>query len=386
MASTLCCAIAIVCAGCATQQQQRQMPPPTTTPPPAPAPAPAPQTGCTAPTAGLVKLTKVMPAEASLGSEFTAELHLTAADCVANVVVEDTVPAGATYVRSDPAANVTGTGLIWKLGNMDAGESRTIQVTFRADKEGTLVNCASVSADPRTCAAIFIGKASLAIEKTGPETALVGADVTYTIVVNNTGNTAASDVVVTDPVPDGFSHASGQKELTFNVGNLAPGQARQMSVTLKANKRGKICNTATANSSNAGKVNAEACTTIVQPGVAIAKVTDDKQLLINRTATYQVVVTNTGDTTLTGVMVTDTAAAETAIVSADGATVTGNTATWNVGELKAGETKAFTVKVLSKEPGKFCDTASVTTAEGLRIRRGLHRMDRRDRRAGRSRG
>jgi uncharacterized repeat protein (TIGR01451 family) len=311
-------------------------------------------------------MNKVMPPEAALGSEFQAELHLTAAACAANVVVHDSVPAGASYVRSEPVATVDGDQLVWKLGNMDAGESRNIKITLRADKEGTIVNCASVSADPRTCAATFVGKPALAIQKSGPGTAILNSDVTYNIVVKNTGSAVVRNVVVTDPVPEGFSHASGQKELSFNVGDLAPGQSKQMTVTFKANKRGKICNVATANSSNAPKVSDEACTTIEQMGLKIQKTTDDKQLLIGKQATYGIIVKNTGDTKLTGVVVTDTAATGTTIVSADEASIAGNTATWNIGELAQGDSKNFKVKVVTRTPGDFCDTASVTCAQGLR--------------------
>ena len=97
-------------------------------------------------------MTKTMPAEVALGGEFKSELNYTAQACAANVVVRDTIPANATYVRSEPAATVDGNQLVWKIGNLDAGESRNIQLWLKADKEGTIVNCASVSADPRTCA------------------------------------------------------------------------------------------------------------------------------------------------------------------------------------------------------------------------------------------
>ena len=90
------------------------------------------------------------------------------------------------------------------------------------------------------------------------------------------------------------------------------------------------------------------------------------QQFLGRTATYNIVVSNTGDTDLSGVVVTDTAAAETVIATADGATVSGNVATWNLGTLKSGEKKSLAVKVLSKVPGKFCDTASVACAQGLK--------------------
>ena len=53
-----------------------------------------------------------------------AELHLTAQACAANVVVRDTVPANASYVRSEPAATVDGKQLTWQIGNLESGESR----------------------------------------------------------------------------------------------------------------------------------------------------------------------------------------------------------------------------------------------------------------------
>jgi len=308
----------------------------------------------------LIRLAKSMPAEASLGGEFMAELTITASGCAANVVVRDTVPAGASYVRSEPAATVEGNELVWKIGNMDAGQTIKGKVWFKAEKEGTLVNCASVSADPRVCGATFVGKPALAIEKTGPETATLGSDVTYNIVVKNTGTAIARGVVVTDPVPTGMSHSSGKSELSFDVGDIAPGQSRPLAVTFKANQRGKVCNTATANSSNAGKVSDDACTVVMVPGLKVEK-TGTKEQILGRNADYVITVSNTGDTTLNNVVVSDTAPAETSIVAAPGATLSGNRATWTIAELKPGAKVTQTLKLTSKVAGNHCNkvTASV---------------------------
>ncbi len=211
-----------------------------------------------------------------------------------------------------------------------------------------------------------MGKPVLAITKSGPETAQIGSDVTYTINVSNRGSAVAHAVKVTDTVPEGLTHSSGQRQLSFDVGDLGPNQSKSIPVTLRADKRGRVCNGAVAASSDAGQVNAEACTTIVQPGVKIVKSTNDKQLLINRTASYNIVVSNTGDIPLTGVVVTDNAAPETSIVSAEGGSVSGNTVTWNLGELAAGAEKTLAVQVMSRSPGRFCNSASVATAQGLK--------------------
>ncbi len=308
---------------------------------------------------------KKMPPEVTLGQEFMYELNPTAAACAGNVVVTDQVPAGASYVRSEPAAEVSGDRLVWRLGEMQPGEARPIKVWLRADKEGRLASCAMVSADPRVCGETLVGKPVLAITKTGPETAQLGSEVTYTIVVSNSGSAVAQGVVVTDTVPQGLSHSSGQRELSVTVGDLGPGQSKSIPITLRADQRGKFCNGAVAASSNAGRVSAEACTTVVQPGVKIVKTALEKEVLINRVASYTIVVSNTGDVPLTGVVVTDRVAAETTITAAEGGTASGNVAQWQVGELKPGEEKTLGLKVMSRNPGRFCNTATVTTAQGL---------------------
>ena len=345
--------MALMVAGCAQQYRTHHA---ATTAAPA-----AAKTGCSESTGGLIRMAKTMPAEATLGGEFVAELTIIANGCAANVVVRDTVPTGASYVRSEPAATVEGDQLIWKLGNLDAGQTVKGKVWFKAEKEGQLVSCATVSADPRVCGMTFVGKPVLAIEKTGPENAILGADVTYNIVVKNTGTSVARGVVVTDPVPTGMSHSSGKSELSFDVGDLAPGQSKPLAVTFKANQRGKVCNTATANSSNAGKVSDDACTVVLVPGLKVEK-TGTKEQILGRNADYEIVVSNTGDTTLNNVVVSDNAPAGTTIVAAPGATLNGNKATWTLAELKPGAKVAQTIKLTSKAAGNHCN--NVTASAG----------------------
>jgi uncharacterized repeat protein (TIGR01451 family) len=174
----------------------------------------------------------------------------------------------------------------------------------------------------------------------------------------------AEDVVVTDMVPDGLSAANGQKTLSFTVGDLAPGQAKEIPVSLKADSRGKHCNDAQAKSTNAGEVKAQACTTVVEQMLTVEK-SGPKEQYLGKTASYDITINNPGDVSLTGVTVSDTAPAATKIVAASGASVSGNTATWNLSELKAGEKKSFGVTLTSATPGSHCNAVAVRSAEGL---------------------
>jgi len=247
--------------------------------------APAkPAVPCSTATTGLVSLGKTAPSDASLGEPFTYELKALASGCAGNVVVTDTLPEGVSLVSSQPEASVNGRNLTWNLGNLDAGESKTIKVTVKPEKEGTLTSCATIKADPRVCSQTVVGKPQLAIDKTGPEIAQLGADVDYNVTVKNVGSAVAKGVVVTDKVPAGL----GGGEKTFQVGDLAPGQARTIPVKAKAAERGRHCNVAVASSSNAGTVQDDACTTVVKPGLKLAKSGDDKRF-INKQASYKIV-------------------------------------------------------------------------------------------------
>jgi len=377
----LCVALSLFGAGCATQQQQQQGEQRTTygwtqqqqrqaAPEPGPAPAPKPAPKATPNEAtlktDLASLTKSAPASASLGETFQYELRYTTHENLDSLVITDKPGDGVTYVKSEPAATVDGRNLVWNLKDLDKGQSGSVRIWVKADKEGTLANCATLVAVPKVCVGTFVGKAQISIEKTGPAQAVLNSDVTYNIVVKNTGSLPARDVVVTDTLPQGLTHSSGQRTLTFNVGELGANQSRQIPVTLKATAKGKHCNVAAVTTSNAGKASSEACTTVLVPGLKVIKTGTKEQFLL-RNATYEIKVTNTGDTPLTGVVVTDSAPGATTIVSASaGGTVSGNTVTWNVGELAAGAEKTYSVVLTSKTAGNHCNSVTVATAQGLR--------------------
>ena len=333
----------------------------------APAPAPAPRAaGYSAAdiTGGPVKLTKRVPSQVALGEEYCYELTIVASEDVSGVLVTDTVPEGASYVSSQPQAQKDGSKLSWQLPGMKKAETTSIRICLKADREGELTSCATVTAVPVICVTTLVGKPVLTIEKSGPATAQLGADVAYSIVVANKGTFIARGVVVTDNVPDGLTHASGQKQVVTQVGDLAPGQSKTIPISLKAAARGKHCNEAVATSSNAAKVSDDACTTVLRPGLDIAK-EGTKDQIIGRNADYDIVVSNTGDTELTNLKVTDTAPTGTSIVTAEGAVIAGNTATWTVASLPAGQKKAFKVRLTSKVGGNLCNIVTVADAQGL---------------------
>jgi len=309
----------------------------------------------------LLQLQKQVPARAMLGQTIESDLVVTPLDNCADVAITDMIPDGATYVKSEPAAQVAGHKLAWTFDTLDKGFPVTIKVWYKTDQEGCLASCATMTAIPRGCVKTLVGRAKLEIVCQVPAITKVGEAFNKTIEVRNTGTAVATDVIITDNLPAGLT-ATGP--VTFNVGDLAPGQGRQVMFPLLAAKRGEQSNSATATSANATAVKSECLTLVTQPGLNVTK-DGTKSQFLGRMANYNIVVSNTGDTELQNVVVTDTAPAETRIIGADGATISGNTATWKLATLAKGDKQTLNLTLTSTTPGEHCNAVSVTSADGI---------------------
>lgn len=110
---------------------------------------------------------------------------------------------------------------------------------------------------------------TLRITKAAPRTARVKAAVSYGITVTNTGASAASNVIVADPVPAGMTVVQVPANarlvkgvIRWSLGDLQPGQKVTVRVLLRTNinvARSR-CNVATASAGNAPSVRARICT------------------------------------------------------------------------------------------------------------------------------
>ncbi len=298
-----------------------------------------------------------------LGDQYPLEFDIHACDDVCDVVVTTHLPEGVSFIRSVPEAHVDGRNVVWDIGAMHKNQCIPAKVWLRCDCEGELCACFCATATPVRFCSILCAKPILVCHKCGPEEVCPGDPVNYTITVTNRGSCTAEDVVVTDNVPDGLEHSSGLRTLCFRLGNLEPCQSKKVNVNFCAHKRGRVCNSAIVTACNAESTSCQACTCIACCAVEITK-TGPKEVQIGKNADYNIVVTNTGDKTLTDVVVTDIAPTATSIVAAPGAAVSCNQAVWKMRELKSGEKASFAITLTTCTPGCFTNRVSVTDCQG----------------------
>lgn len=191
-----------------------------------------------------------------------------------DVTVTDTLPDGLTYAGSDtPVGSCTGAGQDFScdLGDLDPGQTVTIELSVNVAKGVEYANCAEVAsstADPeqsdnRSCVTSPAANTDLAIEKSGPDFFPAGKSRDYTLLVTNVGDQpSGGTVTVTDQVPgqlepeaafgDGWDcGVAGQLVTCTRSDALAPG-ASFPAITIRVKPHGNplfqaISNTAEVN-------------------------------------------------------------------------------------------------------------------------------------------
>ena len=310
----------------------------------------------------LVRLEKTAPSMVAIDTPYDYDYVVVAKDKVKKVVVEEQIPAGTVYVSSSPEAEVSGSSVTWTLYNLAEGDRVPLSLTVKPTEVADLSNCATIVAYPEACTTTQVGAPELAITKTTPnEQVLLGAGVPWNITVSNVGNFCAYDVVLTDTLPSGVSHETGSSELVAEIGTLAPGESRDVTVNTTAVATGEHCNTAVASASNAASVEDDACVVIVEAGLDVVKEGTPMQF-VGKQASYTITATNTGDLPMNDVVITDTVPAQNRLLTAPGAIIEGNTATWTT-SLGAGESKSFDLTVLGLQEGTYCNQVSASSAQ-----------------------
>jgi uncharacterized repeat protein (TIGR01451 family) len=127
------------------------------------------------------------------------------------VTLTDVLPAGVTFVAASGGGNLTGTDVVWSLGNLDPGSGGSVQVIVIPGVAGTLVNQVSITCggcNTSTASATTAAGGLVVTKRTTTPTAMAGATATYVVEVENTAGAAITGVTVIDTLPPGFSYAS----------------------------------------------------------------------------------------------------------------------------------------------------------------------------------
>jgi len=290
-------------------------------------------------------------------------------DTATEVVVNDLLPAGLTFVSSQPSQGsyAPGTG-VWTVGTVTTADFPVLIITATVNRPvsgipAAATNTATVSGreyDPdrsnNTATATETPQyADLAVAKqVSDATPNVGDTITYTITLTNLGADTATGVTILDQLPAGLQFVSAQPSQgtytagsgIWDVGTVDTTFARTLTIQaiVPAPASGTLpqsqTNTARVRTSdqydpNPANNSASATETPKYADLRVEKIVSDARPNVGDTITFTITLSNLGKDTATDVTIADTLPAGLAFLSATPARGSYDPVTgiWDVGTL-----------------------------------------------------
>ncbi len=246
---------------------------------------------------------KSAPPEIQVGKAAAFEIHVQNVGRVAahQVIVKEEIPRGVRLIDAVPPAAPQSGSLIWELGTLQPGESRQLKIQYLPYAEGDIGSVAVAAFQTQASVRTVCTRPQLTIEQAAPEKVLLGQAFRVRIRLSNPGTGIAQKVVLEEDVPDGFQHPSG-RALEYEVGELRPGETRDLDLTLQAAKPGMWENLLVVRGEGNLVAESTAKVEVVAPQLELA-MTGPTRRYLERQATYTVAIANPGTATANDVRV-----------------------------------------------------------------------------------
>lgn len=266
--------------------------------------------------ANLVMAKSVNIASPAVGTNvaFTLTVTNSGPSDATGVLVNDLLPSGYTYVSDTSGGAYSTATALWTVGNLVNGASRSITIVATVNPTGNYTNTATAAAteadpNPGNNAASATptpnAVSDLALTKTVDNAAPgVGANVTFTITVTNNGPSAATGIMVAEPLASGYTYVSDTSGGAYNaatgqwtIGSLANGATVSFDITATVRAGGSYSNTATVSGAGIDPVAANNSATVVTvpigPGnLTIKKTAAFGTVMVGQIVPYTITVTN----------------------------------------------------------------------------------------------
>jgi uncharacterized repeat protein (TIGR01451 family) len=313
-----------------------------------------------------------------------------------NVSVTHLLPANVVFqsvTLSQGSYSLSGGVLNCNLGTLNARSRATITVVVLPTVAGTLTSSATTSSDQTDFdtsnnSATVISHVNpptsdMAVGLVAsPEPVVLGGTVTYTMSVTNNGPSPASGIVVTNLLPASMailSAKASQGSLTVSsnvvicsLGSLAAGAHASAVITATATTEGSFVAVANVTANQLDPIsnnNTASATSTVGPAadLGITIIDNPDPVVLRSNLNYQIIVTNRGPSTATGVTVSGNLPSGLTVVSSNTSqgviTIAGNSVTVDIGTLNNNSGVVINLRVFATNNGSITFSAAVTGAQ-----------------------
>jgi uncharacterized repeat protein (TIGR01451 family) len=253
-----------------------------------------------------------------------------------SVVITDTLPAGTGFVSASDQCSYSGGEVICRLGSLEVESGAQVVIEVEVGTTGFITNTVVVDADqpdPNPANSVFEAvntvspRVDLSVSKTAStDTVMIGDQFFYTVDALNEGPSVATTVLITDTLPAEVEYLSASAGCTYEngavvcgLGDLGSQAGASVEIEVRATTAGTLINTVEvaaqepdANPANNFSVH-ELTALATEPAIYIEKFTNGQDadqppgptITIGEEVRWTFEVANTGNITLTNVIVTD---------------------------------------------------------------------------------
>ncbi len=215
--------------------------------------------------ADLVIIKSVDNEEPNLGDEvvFTIQIDNNGPAHASNIAIEEILPNGLDYINHDETSGSynPSTG-IWNLNSLNNGATAFLEITTHVSLVESMTNTASIISsdqfdpnleDNQDEVVINTQIVDLVMDKTvSPTVSAIGEIVEFQIHITNQGPSVATNVVVTDNLPESFLYESSEATEGYyvagtgiwTISNIAPNSTETLSIWVMVDELGTLTNTA----------------------------------------------------------------------------------------------------------------------------------------------
>jgi uncharacterized repeat protein (TIGR01451 family) len=244
----------------------------------------------------VMQIHKRAPEEITVGKKTTFVITVrNAGNSTAHeVTVVDRIPRGVKFSEASPAVSPAADGsLTWKLGEMNAGEEKTIHLQVIPETEGEIGSVASVhfaaQASVRTMATA--PKLEIQVDSSGP--VIIGQTLSVPFTIRNLGSGIARGVRLEVDVPSHLKHESGESELELNIGDIRPNDTFRSIFNAAAVQPGQSACPLRAVNEDGVQAQGQFTVDVRAPQLATT-ITGPARRYLERQATYQIMISNPG--------------------------------------------------------------------------------------------
>ena len=255
------------------------------------------------------------------------EVKNTGDNSLDNVVINSELPQGVTGARGENTLKIN-------AGSLGIGQSRSFSQRLNIANHGNYVFQATAMADEDISSNTSEGSleadkpALQVVVKSAKETAYVGRDVAFNVMVKNASAVESTNTMVAASVPSiarvksaSDNGSTSGHQVRWDIGTLAAGDSKELQVVLTGEDAGKVGTEVSASGSCADTTTDSASSNFIGISALLLEVVDENDPLeVGGEENYEIKVTNQGSAQDSNIRIVAELETGMSFVSADGPT------------------------------------------------------------------